>query len=326
MTTSAEQGKLGVRQWVEFWDEREAPTSLCVCRVLVSLVVAADLLQAWLVGLMPAAWAPPPNGLGWAVASESPPWAASWFGPSPSVVVWLWGASLLTSFTFALGLATRVSGFVLALLLADLARYAPDGNRGIDILLRTVIPVLALSGSQARWSVDAWLRAKWGKPRPAQVTAWPRYLLFAQLVWMYSSAAQNRYDPAWWPSGRFAALGTLLCDPHYGRFTSAWVSALYPLTQVATAATMVFEMGSPLLLLWTWLDRTPDSGGRFGDRVRAFKVRWLWLAFGVALHLGIALTMRLGIFSFGVLALYPALVHPDELSAAWSRLRARYGA
>lgn len=308
-------------RWTRFWDAREAPTSLWLCRVLVSVVVAADLLQAWLLDLVPAAWAVPPHGLGWGVTGETPPWAVSWFGASPSVVVWVWGLALLASFAFALGAGTRVSGLVLSLLLAELARFAPHGDRGVDILLRTVVPILALSGSHARWSVDAWVRTKRGKARLTRVTAWPRYLLFVQLVWVYNSAAQHRYDSAWWPTGHFSALGTLLCDPHFARFETGWVAAVYPLTQVATAATMLFELGSPLLLLWTWLDRAPHRGGVWGDRVRRFRVRWLWLAFGVTLHLGIALTMRLGIFSFGVLALYPALVHPDELGVAWAWLR-----
>jgi hypothetical protein len=312
-----------LKRWVEFWDRREAPTSLWLCRTLVSLVIAADLLQALSVGVVPGVWAAPPQGLGWGVSTAPLPWAVILFGTSTTVVWWMWGASLFTAFAFGLGFLTRISGFALAFLLADLARYTPEGDRGVDVLLRVATLVLALSGSHARWSVDAWLRRKLGKPMPQAVPAWPRYLLFLQLVWMYNSAAQNRYDPAWWPTGHFSALGTLLCDPHYARFGSGWIAAVYPLTQVATAATMTFELGSPLMLLWMWLDRTPGSGGRFGEQVRRLKVRWAWLGFGFSLHLGIALTMVLGIFSFGVLALYPVLVHPDELEAAWKWLRAR---
>lgn len=309
------------KRWVEFWDRREAPTSLWLCRVLVSVVIAADLLQAWSVGMVPAQWAPPPDGLGWGASVEPLPWAVKLFGASSSVVVWLWAAALLTTLMFGLGLLTRASGIALALLLADLGRYSPDGDRGIDVLLRVAAVVLALSGSHVRWSVDAWLWRTLGKVAPTTVPAWPRYLLFAQLVWMYNSAAQHRSGSGWWPTGHFTALGTLLCDPHYARFGDDWVPSVFPLTQVATAATMTFELGSPLMLLWTWLDRSPHEGGRFGEKVRKLKVRWAWLCFGVSLHLGIALSMTLGIFSFGVLAMYPVLIHPDELSAAWARLR-----
>lgn len=321
MSRTRRRAAVLAERWTRFWDAREEPTSLWLCRVLVSLVIAADLLQAWFVGLVPAAWAAPPAGLGWGVTGDPVPWAVRLFGASPLVVVWVWGSALFTSFTFALGLGTRASGLALALLLADLARFAPHGDRGVDILLRTAIPILVLSGSQARWSVDAWIRRKLGRQPPANVTAWPRLLLFAQLIWMYQSAAQHRYDSAWWPTGHFSALGTLLCDPHYARFETSWVAAVYPLTQAATAATMLFELGSPLLLLWTWLARSHSRGGAWGDWVRRLKVRWLWLGFGVTLHLGIALTMRLGIFSFGVLALYPSLMHPSELAAARAWLR-----
>ncbi|MDF3065276.1 MAG: hypothetical protein K0R38_877 [Polyangiaceae bacterium] len=326
MSSWRRRAAVRAERWTRFWDQREAPTSLWLCRVLVSVVVAADLLQAWSLELVPAVWAAPPDGLGWGVTGDAPPWAVTLFGPSPRVVQWVWGLALLASGTFLLGLGTRVSGLALALLLAELARYAPNGDRGVDILLRIAIPILALSGSHARWSVDAWLWRRLGKAPVMQVTAWPRYLLFAQLVWMYNSAAQNRYDSAWWPTGHFSALGTLLCDPHFARFDSGWVGAVYPLTQVATASTMLFEGGSMLIFLWTWLDRFPLRGGVWGERARRFKIRWWWLGFGVVLHLGIALTMRLGIFSFGVLALYPAFVHPNELRAAWGWLRRRQGA
>lgn len=65
-----------------------------------------------------------------------------------------------------------------------------------------------------------------------------------------------------------------------------------------------------LLIVVTFLDRRPGRGGRVGDWLRRFRVHWLWLALGVCLHLGIALTLRLGIFPFGVLALYPLLLQP----------------
>ena len=39
----------------------------------------------------------------------------------------------------------------------------------------------------------------------------------------------------------------------------------------------------------------------------------LWLTVGVTFHLALALTLRLGIFPFGVLALYPVFFHPDDL-------------
>ena len=44
---------------------------------------------------------------------------------------------------------------------------------------------------------------------------------------------------------------------------------------------------------------------------------------GVIFHLALAATLRLGIFPAAMLALYAAFFHPDELRAAWHRLRRR---
>jgi hypothetical protein len=82
---------------------------------------------------------------------------------------------------------------------------------------------------------------------------------------------------------------------------------------------MVFEFTAPLYLLWMWFDRRPGRGARFGDRVRRLCVRWLWLLLGVGLHLGIAVTMQIGMFPFAILALYPALLAPDEIAVGLRR-------
>jgi hypothetical protein len=152
------------------------------------------------------------------------------------------------------------------------------------------------------------------------VPAWPRYLLFLQLIWVYFSAAHNR-GRDWTPAGEFTAIAEILADPPIARFAPGWTASVYPLTQAATAMTMVFELCAPLFLLATCLERQPERAFGLGHVVRRFRLRWAWLLVGVGLHLGIALTMRLGIFSFGVLALYPLFLHPDELDALLGRLR-----
>jgi hypothetical protein len=45
---------------------------------------------------------------------------------------------------------------------------------------------------------------------------------------------------------------------------------------------------------------------------------------GVAFHLGIAATLRLGIFPFGMLAIYPVLFHPYEIERAEARVVALF--
>jgi hypothetical protein len=287
--------------YVAFWDRREPPTALVLVRVLVSVVLLADFLSAAGSGLVTAVWAAPPDGLGYAAL---PPLVRLLGGATPHTAWILWGVAVGALVLFGLGAATRAAGVAFVLASASLGLVAPDSDRGIDILLRVVVGVLVFSGCHARWSVDALVRRRLGRPFAAEQPAWPRYLLFAQLVWMYFSAGINKGDPHWGPAGGFSALAMILSDPHFARWDAGWLASVYPLTQVATVTTMAFEYGAPLFLLATL---------RPGRAARLFRLAWLGL--GVSFHLGIAVTMRLGIFPFGMLAVWPVFfsIRPHSL-------------
>jgi hypothetical protein len=302
-----------IERWVAFWDRREAPESLALLRILVGLVLAWDLAESALRGLIPALWQVPPRGIGLALPTSALPLVLRAFGTSDAVLEALFAVALLGALAVAVGFCLRPAAFGCALATAALAHLAPDGERAIDVLLRTAMLVLALSRADAVWSLSAWLRKRRGAPLERLIPAWPRQLLFLQLVWVYFSAAHNRGGDAWWPAGDFAALSRILSDPHFARFSPGWTGHVYPLTQLATLLTMAFELTSPLLLALTYCDRHSGAGGQVGALVRRFRLRWAWLGLGVCLHLGIAVTMRLGIFPFGMLALYPVLLHPDEV-------------
>jgi hypothetical protein len=309
--------------WVELWDRREAPTSLALTRIFVALVLLADLLQARSYGLVEAIWAPPPEGLGWGGVGSGAPIAARWFGASVETAWLLWWAGVITALLMAAGVLSRVSIFLMAVIWAQLGNIAPDSDRGIDFLLRGVLLVLVFSPSHACFSVDAWVRRKLGRPFPELVPAWPRYLLFLQVIWMYFSAGHNKTDGAWGPLEGYSALANILTDPHFARFDPAWVGTFYPLLQLATASTMAFELGSPFMILLTYWSRTRERPGRLRRLANLLRLRWVWIVMGVSFHIGIAVTMRLGIFPWGMLALYPVLFHPDELArgSVWVHAR-----
>jgi hypothetical protein len=308
------------RRWVAFWDQREPATPLAVTRICVGLVVLLDLLIAKYQGAVPALWSAPPLGLAWGANSDPAPLAKRWLGASPHSAELLWGIAVAAALLMTLGALHRVAGLVLTVALIELARLEPDGD-AIDQLLRVVVPILALSRANACLSLDAWFWRKRGKPPPENVPAWPRYLLVLQLLWMYFSAAQNRLDPAWYPHGGFSAISKVLGDPHFARFAPGTLRRIYPLTQLATALTMVFEGSAPLMLLWLWLDPASGElrGGKFGALTRTLHVRWVWMALGASLHVGIIFTMQLGIFPFGMLALYPLLVRAEEYERVAAR-------
>ena len=296
-------------RWVAFWDRREPATSLAVTRILVGAILFLDMLLAWHQGVAQALLLPPPLGMGTGAPAFPGFLAAPSVAQSSEVALFWWALVVIASLMFAVGLFHKAGGVLLTLALINFARFDPNGD-AIDKLYRVVVPILTLSRANARFSIDAWLGQKLGRPLPALVPAWPRYLLLLQLLWMYFSAAHCRDDAAWWPHGGFSAIGHVMGDPHFARFRPGSLVSIYPLTQVATVISMTFEMGAPLMVLFTWF--RSSGGGAFGATARKWRIRWIWLGLGVALHLGIALTMTLGMFPYGVLALYPLFLHPDE--------------
>ena len=309
-----------LERWVAFWDRRQAPASLALVRLLVGAVLLTDLLQAKYAGAVELLWSAPPLGMAWGATGERLPLAARWLGATPQTAELLWGVAVVCAALFLCGAFYRVAALLLALALGQIGRFEPDAD-AIDQLFRIAVPLLALSGANAVFSLDAWLRKSLGRPYPALVPAWPRYLLMLQLLWMYFSAAHNRGDSAWYPSGSFAAVSNVLSDPHFARFAPGTFRSVYRFTQLGTAATMLFEGSAPLMLLWLWLDwptaagERSERGGRLGHLLRKLRLRWLWLGLGATLHLGIAITMQLGIFPFGMLALYPIFRAPRRAIA-----------
>jgi hypothetical protein len=305
--------------WVAFWDRREGPESLALARILVGGVLVGDFLDMLAEGFVPDLWLAPSRGLGWAADGSSGflhTLATSGAGVS---VVWLIGTLGALGVLAGAWLCPAALACVGATLL--LARLAPDGDRAIDALLRVVLIVFACSKADAAWSLRAVLERRRGRQPPTIIPAWPRQLLFAQLIWVYFSAAQNRGGVGWWPSGGFVALSHVLSDPHFARFSPGWTAALEPLPRIGTALTMLFELGSPLIVVFTWLERDTTRQGAFARAVRRLHLRFVWLGLGASLHIGIALTMRLGIFPYGMLALYPLLFVPDETRAFVERVR-----
>ena len=278
------------RAWVALMDREEPATALALVRILLALVLLIDYLDVWRAGLIEPLYTRAPHGFAFGEA---------WLSATTA-----WALAAVSLALIALGAATRVAciGFVLAS--AALSHLTPDSESGLDMLARIVFVILALSRCNARWSVDAWLARRLGRPVPTQIPAWPRYLLLLQLVWVYFSGGINKSAAAWGPFGGFTALANALSDPHAARFEPGWVGAIYPLTRLATAATMVFELAAPLFLI---------------AYARRWRLRWAWIALGASFELGIALGLRLGSFPYGMLALFPLLLRPED----YARLTAR---
>ena len=280
--------------WVLLLDRKEPATALALVRITCAIVLLVDHLLVWRVGLVQPLWSPPPDGF-----AIGAPWIGGFDGYA------IWTAATLCLVAIVLGVATRVACLAFALISAQQATLAPDGESAIDQLLRIVFVILAMSRCNARWSIDGLVWRRLGRPLPAEVPAWPRYLLALQLLWVYTSAAMNKSGAGWGPQGGFVALGNALMDPVNGRLSPELIATLYPLTRIATALTITFEATAPLYLVWLYY---AERGRRW-----ARHLRFAWLGLGVAFELGIAIGLKLGAFPFGMLALFPVLLVPREL-------------
>src|SRR5262249_50716548 len=126
-------------------------------------------------------------------------------------------AEALAIALFGAGLAPAITGTAWVLLSAAFATLLPPADRGIDLLLRNVVLVLALSPSARMWSIPARIRTgRWrGDDRPAP--AWARRLLALQVIVVYTTAGFAKVSLAWTPLGHWDALWYVLHDPAYAR-------------------------------------------------------------------------------------------------------------
>jgi hypothetical protein len=291
------------RAWVALMDRREPATALALVRIGVALVLLGDYLWIAHTDAIDVLWSRFPHGYATAFAGWTEPFTA--FG--------LWTIAVVAIVLILVGAVTPVACVGFVLVSAQQSALAPDSESGVDMLFRVVLIILALSRCNARWSVDAWVMRRLGRPMPALVPAWPRYLILCQLLWMYFSGGQNKSSHDWGPLGGFSALGNALMDPHNGRLDPSLISALYPLTRVATALTITFELTALCYLVWLYYAATPEMPGRLRRFANRARLRWIWFALFISFELGIAIGLKLGSFPYGMLALWPVLLFPREL-------------
>jgi len=128
---------------------------------------------------------------------------------------------------------------------------------------------------------------------PPRMPAWPVRMIQLQVCIIYFLAGfWKLLGDSWWNGDAiYVAIGNASIT-RFGPLGGAWS---WPLYWVAGLFVAWWEFLFPLLVLTRW-------GRRFS------------IAHGIALHLGILLTMNIGFFSLVMLATYPVFVDP-----AWAR-------
>jgi hypothetical protein len=281
-------GSLGRSRW---WTAPLPAERLAALRIGLAAVLLVDVLALYLPRFADFFG---PDSLGGLAGAEvgAPHWTRWLLGPlldTPLLhavgVAWALAAVLLL-----VGWWSRLSAaacWILALLLH--ARNPHVHNAG-DTVRITILFYLMLCPCGAAWSVDTWRRHSPGR---LFVYPWPVCLLFVQMTLIYFYNGVHKLLGPQWRAGH--ALHYVLADLTLTRASYAQLPAPYVATQVMTWVVLVWEVGFPLLVLWR-------------------PTRLVALVLGAAFHIGIGLTLELGVFQPYMLCLYVPLLPWERLA------------
>jgi len=301
-------------RFADFLAAREHGISLALVRIALGLTVFATLANNWLAGVVDAVWIDMAHG---GIRPLSPGWLISFLGgATPEAVNAVICLTMVSATAMVVGFSGRFATFVT--LQGYLALTGLNGHAGgsYDELLTNGLWLSVLGGGYGTLSLDCWIRSrKWTSDLPAM--RWPRFLMVVQIVLMYGTTGWQKLSTHWVPGGDLGALYYIYQQPTWQRFDMTWLAPLFPLTQLATLTAWLWEVSAPVWL-WLWLRSLRRPGG-------IARLRWVYLAMGVAFHVSVEAFMEIGPFSAASLALYPALIHPREWRALWARLTGSRG-
>ena len=304
--------------WAARLAHKEPATPLAVYRLLLGTVGVIIFFDTVLGGAVEPIWLHTDHG------GISPLHPQSWLvdllgGAVPSAVwplIWAAGAS---SLAVALGFGGRVSAFIALQCWIALFALNPGSGGGHDKILTNGLWILVLAGGTQSLSLDCRLRTgSWRDDTPTG--AWPRYLLIFQLVLIYTVTGMQKVGPGWFPWGHYDAIYQSLLLPNWARWDlSGVLPTLYPLTQLATAITWLWEVSWGLVLLHLILRSTPGPPGSLRAWVARHDLRRTYVLIGLGMHGTIWALMQLGPFSLVTVSHYVLLWNHDE----WRRLLKR---
>ncbi|MBL8616672.1 MAG: HTTM domain-containing protein [Deltaproteobacteria bacterium] len=298
---------------------QEPAHALALTRIGVGITILGMLgAMLWTDSVSPV-WLDPADGGLRDLAPRQ--WLARAVGaPTPAAVSGLMAAAAAGGLGLTLGLGGRLSAFVALQALLALFSLHPRTGGGHDRLISNALWLLVLAPSDQSLSLRCWLRSRsWVNPAP--VAGWVRWLVIGQLVLMYAGTGMQKVGAEWFPWGDYAAVQRALLSPSWARWDlTAEVAAVAPLIQAATALSWMWEVGFAALPLLLWWRATRTRPGRLRAVANRLDLRAWMATFGLALHIGLLITMELGPFSLISMSLYPCLWSGEE----WGRWLRRW--
>lgn len=295
-----------LRRWVDWCSRPVDVRPLALVRILLASCVFLDLLSLLPSGLATDLFSTA-GGTRQMLHHHSVDYLIDGIADDDGMLAF-WCASASMGLV-ALGIGGRPVQLFAVLAFAQLGALYPGGDRGIDRIIRTGLVLLLFSQAHRSLSLQSWLvaRVRRATPPPPRTTpGWVVDALLLLLCTIYLSAGLAKVGSGHWFSLRAVPeLFRILTDGVTGVLdpSSPLLRALWPLFGVAGAVTVVWECSAPVVF--------------------TRHAKW-WALVGILLHVGIAATMKLGMFAWGMLALYP-VIYRQELGALFDRLEARRG-
>lgn len=284
--------------WDRFWFEPEDCSTLALTRIAFGLLMTAWTL--WLVTDLFAFF----SGDGVVGTRDAPPgeWSLLAISSSRAAVVGLYLMLLAGCLALTLGYRTRLAALAVFVGVISFEHRNPFVHNSGDGLLRILALYMVLAPAGMALSLDRLRRAPgafWEFPKSAP---WVRRLIQLQVSLIYLATAWFKLRGETWGDGTAVSYSMRLGLERFPPPTAVLDSAV--LMAWASHATLVAELAMPILI---WNRRTRPYA----------------LLAGIALHLGIDFSLRVGFFSWAMLTAYLAFLPPEAVSARVRALRDR---
>lgn len=247
-------------------------------------------------------------------SQRSSTWSLYWLSASDAWQMSLFAVAAIAAVAMLVGYRTRLAVIASWILLTSLQVRMPLVLNAGDTLLRVALFWSMFLPLGAAWSLDA-LRRKDRRDEPsgsqhrlmsmAYVNPFcsaATFALIVQLSLVYWFAGWAKWNDAWLHED---ALGNVFKFGLYGLPLGTALSHYPTLTMAFSRATVWFELLGPLLLFIPW---------------QTARLRTIAIVGFVLLHLGIAVTMTVGLFSYAAFAVWMAIL-PSEFWNRWPALR-----
>lgn len=275
----------------------EEPTALGLCRIALVAVFLASLLSH--VGAVAAYFSSAsPIGGKFAAQAFSARWSLFFLVDDPWAVRAIFAAGVVAHVLWLVGLFTPIAAIVSATVWISMVGRNPLLYSMPDQLHSAMIVWLALMPTGRGLSLDARWRGKGGP-----VPVWCRRILQLQLAVMYTTTGLAKHGATWKAEG--SAIYYSLVNPYNRHFDVApALAAIHPyVLRPLTWAVLVWEVAFGGFVLAHWLRlrwrQVPD-------------LRWLFLGFGAAMHVGIQAMLYVAWFTPLTLASYLCFLQPEE--------------